>query len=90
MAHLHKQNWNGSLWITYQGYNGGFSLLKKESQRAGVTDWAKMKRACKRKVLHLKWGDLNLCEVNYDYSQKVYKYGQQYKLETETDTVPFW
>jgi hypothetical protein len=88
MANLHKQNWSKCLWITYQGYNGGFTLLKKESQRAGITDWNKMKSVCKRKVLHLKWGDLDLCEVNYDYSKKIYKYGQCYKIGV--DVKPYW
>lgn len=88
MSKLNKQNWCGRLWLTYQGYNGGFALLKKEAQRAGTTNWSKMRNACNRKVLHFKWGDLDLCEVNYDYSRKVYKYGQQYKVGV--DSRYFW
>ena len=80
MSRIHKQNWNGALWITYQGYNGGFTLLKKERDRAGKTDWSAMKACCKRKILTLKSGKkLDLCDVNYDYAKKVYKYGSYYR-----------
>jgi hypothetical protein len=89
MSRLHKQNWVGLLWITYQGYNGGFTNLKRERDRAGITDWQAMKNVCKRKIIPLKGGrQLSLCEVNYDYSRKVYKYGQIYKRGR--DAMAFW
>ncbi len=89
MTRIHRQNWNKALWITYQGYNGGFTLLKRERDRAGKTDWDAMKQCCKRKILTLKSGKkLDLCSVNYDYSKKVYKYGNVYRMHP--DLIPFW
>lgn len=89
MRHLHKQNWEGKLWLTYQAYNGGWTLLKKEYQRAEIADWDLMRLECKRKTIVLKCGDLlNFCDVNYDYSKKIYKYGQQYKIVE--DGMKFW
>lgn len=88
LRYLQKQNWSGRLWITFQAYNGGYTLLKKERDRAGVTDWGAMYAVCKRKQLKFNWGILDMCEVNYDYSQKVYKYGKKYK--TGEDRMRFW
>lgn len=88
---LHKQNsFDGTpLFATYQSYNGGWGLLKKEAARAGITCWCHMREQCKRKVLKLKSGRLlDLCDVNYDYSMKVHKYGQRYKILT--DAWRFW
>lgn len=80
MSQINKQNWNGALWLTYQAYNGGWSLLKKESQRAGITNHVMMRRSCRRNIIHLKNGQLlDLCTINYDYSRKVYSYGNEYR-----------
>ena len=88
--HKHENKFEGKpLWLTYQGYNGGFSLLYKESQRSGNSDWKDMKKQCRRKVLTLKNGNkLDLCDVNYDYSKRVYKYGNAYR--TGEDRINFW
>ncbi|MEW6485802.1 MAG: lytic transglycosylase domain-containing protein [Pseudomonadota bacterium] len=89
MCQLHRQNWEGSLWLTYQAYNGGWKLLRAEKQRACHTDWTLMKQVCHRKVIRLKSGrSLDLCEVNYDYSKKVFRYGNQYRLSP--DNWRYW
>ena len=90
MARIHhRENWTDRLWISYQIYNGGAGLLRKESLRAGEASWDAMHQSCKRKVLKLKNGNLlDLCTVNYDYSQRVYKYGQLYR--TNVDGMKFW
>jgi len=81
MRKLHKQNWDGALWLDFQAFNGGWTLLKKERARAVLTNWTLMKQQCKRKIIVFKSGNiLNFCDVNYDYSKRIYKYGQQYKL----------
>jgi hypothetical protein len=81
MSKLDKQNWSDRLYITYQAYNGGYTNLKREYERAGSIEWKNMKEQCHRRVITLKNGNkLSLCDVNYDYSMKVYKYGQQYKI----------
>jgi len=86
---LHKQNWANVLWLTYQAYNGGWVLLRKEYQRATISDWDLMRLECRRKVIALKSGkNLDMCDVNYDYSKKVFKYGQLYKVMN--DGIKFW
>ncbi|MEI7635863.1 MAG: transglycosylase SLT domain-containing protein [Syntrophus sp. (in: bacteria)] len=82
MAKIHRmENWTDRLWISYQIYNGGAPTLKAESRRAGATDWASMRKVCQRKKI-------NLCDVNYDYSVKVAKYGNQYRRGA--DGMRFW
>jgi len=90
MSQLHKQNWDGALWLTYQAYNGGWKLLKAENIRAcHCSDHDVMRQFCQRKTITLKSGNkLNFCDVNYDYSRKVYKYGQIYR--TFEDKWRFW
>ena len=89
MNRIHtKENWTGRLWIAYQIYNGGKTTLYKEFQRAQVLDWDLMKQSCQRKKILMKWGTLDLCLVNYDYSKKVEKYGNQYRRGA--DGMRFW
>ena len=89
MNRIHtKENWTGRLWIAYQIYNGGKTTLYKEFQRAQVLDWDLMKQSCQRKKILMKWGTLDLCLVNYDYSKKVEKYGNQYRRGV--DGMRYW
>lgn len=81
---------NNYLFIDYQIYNGGAGNLKNEYKRAGAIDWQKMKDQCQRKKIKLKSGQiLDFCQVNYDYSVKVNKYGKQYG-EVENMDWRFW
>jgi len=81
------------LWQVYQSYNGG-SLVYKECRRARSCEWQECKKECRRKdvcVWMTKDGCRqyrNACEINYSYSQKVYKFGQVYR-EGE-DRLRFW
>jgi hypothetical protein len=89
MHRIHtKENWSGVLWIAYQIYNGGKATLYGEFQRAQMLDWDLMKICCQRKKIQMKWGVLDFCEVNYDYSKKVEKYGNQYRRGT--DGINYW
>jgi hypothetical protein len=91
MWELHRKNWDGALWLTYSFYNSGFVTMKREWIRTGKeeTDYFAMKDVCKRKVLTLKNGSqLDLCDVGYDYSQRIYKYGQLYKQGS--DGMGYW
>lgn len=89
MSRLHKQNIDGRLFLDYQAYNGGWTNLKREIHRAGVVDWYVMRECCKRKVIALKNGRyLNLCDVNYDYSKKIFQYSQQYRVSY--DRRAYW
>ena len=89
MNRIHtKENWTDRLWIDYQIYNGGKGTLYKEYQRAEILDWDLMKLSCQRKKIQMSWGILDFCEVNYDYSKKVEKYGNQYR--SGPDLMNFW
>lgn len=89
MYSLHKQNWDGALWLTYCFYNSGAGTMTKEYKRVGITDYELMKSVCQRKILTLKSGQkLNLCDVGYDYPKKIYRYGNQYRIGT--DKLKFW
>ena len=89
MHRIHtSENWTDRLWIAYQIYNGGRGTLLSEYRRAGVAEWAAMKAQCRRRVLHLSWGILDLCHVNYDYSKKVERFGDLYRRGS--DTVGYW
>ena len=74
MRQLHKENWNGALWLTYQAYNGGWKWLRVEFKKSGSQKayWELMRASCVRKPIN--------CKINYDYSKQIYRYGQQYKL----------
>jgi hypothetical protein len=91
MSYLHRQNFGEGkkLWLTYQAYNGGWGNLKKEYKRAGNEQWVDMRNACKRGGVQFKWGYLSFCEVNYDYSIKVYNYGKKYRGQN-IDRMKFW
>ena len=90
MHRIHeKENWTGLLFADYQIYNGGRTNLYKEYLRAGKeVNWEKMKAQCLRRKLKFKWGILDLCDVNYDYSVQVWRKGQQYS--TSTDGMAYW
>jgi Transglycosylase SLT domain len=89
MKQLHKENWDGALWLDMQAYNGGWSLLKKEQQRAGITNHDIMRIYCRRNIIRLRNGQLlDFCAVNYDYSTRVYLRGNQYRVSS--DKMKFW
>jgi hypothetical protein len=89
MNRIHKtENWTDRLWVSYQIYNGGAGTLAAESRRAGSTDWTLMRQQCQRKKIKMKWGVLDLCEVNYDYPVKIKKYGEAYRRGP--DGMRYW
>lgn len=70
------------LWVTYQVYNGG-GLVLKEINRAGSENWVKAKAQCRRGQSCFTYPSgkkecVSNCEINYDYSVQVYKYGERY------------
>lgn len=77
------------LWVMYQIYNGG-CIVNKEIKRAGVADWAKAKAQCRRGVTHYKSGDVSNCDINYEYSQNIFKYGGHYGSIEESSKYRYW
>ena len=93
-AHINKDAWNQAvikrLWVMFQIYNGG-GLVNKEIKRAGgINDWAKAKAQCRRGVTHYKIGDQSNCDINYGYSQNIFKYGEKYGTDSKPIQFPFW
>jgi hypothetical protein len=88
MAKIHQSGLTGHLWTDYQEYNGGRGALRSEMSRAGKPDPVAMRAACQRKKIKMSWGVLDMCDVNYDYSKNIYRYGQSYG--PGPDGVPFW
>lgn len=64
---------------TFRGYNGGMGILNKEIARAETCNEGIVARHCKRKVLQLKSGPLDLCKVNISYPAKIFKYADKYR-----------
>jgi hypothetical protein len=72
------------LWALYQAYNGGWPALRGEEMRAGAWSRTSMRTECFRKKIVLRSGALlDLCEVNYDYSVRVHRYGQTYRISAD-------
>lgn len=60
-------------------YNGGRVLLDKERKRAGSCDPVKVDAECRRKIIKLKKGTLDLCVVNTRYPRDIFKSAQSYR-----------
>lgn len=94
-AVLMRQMWvqKYGLWVTYQVYNGGDYVIK-ELGRAGVENWELAKAQCRRGQSCFTYPSgkrecVSNCDINYDYSVKVYRYGKQYTI-SKNDAIRFW
>jgi hypothetical protein len=81
------------LWVVYQRYNGGDWVLR-ECQRVGCWVWEECYRECRRGSVCV-WRTVDgckqwrsACEINYEYSLRVWQYGRRWK-EGE-DRVEYW
>ena len=86
MQNAKQQAYSSHLWVAYQVYNGG-GLVNKEITRARKAYAIRevphkiAKQFCKRKIVHFNNGQsINACKINYEYSEKVFKFGNKYKL----------
>lgn len=78
MKDAHNKNPYKKLWVTYQIYNGG-NWVVKEVKKADVVDWEAALAQCTRGYTTFKNGSkISNCEINYDYSIKIYEYGNKY------------
>lgn len=81
------------LWVTYQKYNGG-GLVVKEIGRAGIEDWEKAKEQCRRGQSCFTYKGVKTCrsncDINYEYSQNIFKYGKKYETVSQNNRYPFW
>jgi hypothetical protein len=80
------------LWVTYQVYNGG-GLVIKEISRAKIAEWSKAKEQCHRGKSCFTYKGITTCrsncDINYEYSQNIFKYGAQY-AKVESKTFKYW
>jgi hypothetical protein len=80
------------LWVTYQIYNGG-GLVLKEINRAKIAQWDKAKEQCRRSQSCFTYKGVTTCrsncDINYDYSQRIFKYGEQY-AKVESKNFKYW
>lgn len=95
MENSKQQAYSSHLWVAYQVYNGG-GAVNKEISRARKfynireVSHSKAREFCKRKDIVFASGQIiNACDINYEYSEKVFKYGNKYKI-IESDTYIFW
>ena len=89
MHRIHtKENWSDRLWVTYRIYNGGRGALYGEYKRAGELDPELMHQFCQRKKIQMKWGVLDLCVVNKEYAERIWKYGNGYRRGE--DGMRYW
>ncbi len=93
---MHKRNKCKSLFITYQCYNRSCYKVLKETK--GCCSWYQGYEVCKRTgrnicVWRSKTGKClqyrSECDINYNYSRKIYKYGKRMTL-WKTNRWRFW
>lgn len=84
------QNKFKRLWISFQIYNGG-RLVLKEIERAGHPCWVSARQTCERKVVTFDSGQkIDACEINYDYSQKIFDYAENYRVTGDSEKFKYW
>lgn len=95
-AILMRENYNPKypLWVAYQRYNGGAHVLK-EIERAGIVNWEKAKAQCQRgqSCFTLKNGKRvcrSNCDINYEYSVKIFEYAKEYGNVWENSKFIYW
>jgi len=84
MKLLHKQNPCKKLFVTYQMFNGGNWVIR-ECKKANSWKWKDCKNNCLRgnvcvwKVNGVCKMFKSACDINYNYSIYIYKWGQYYR-----------
>jgi len=90
---LWESNSVEKLWVLYQRYNGG-DWVVRECQKAGSWEWEDCLKQCRRGDVCVwmtvtgckQWK--SACEINYQYSLRVWQFGQRWK-EGE-DKITYW
>ena len=93
-AFINKDAWNQNkykrLWISFQIYNGG-RLVLKEIKRAGHPCWVSARQTCERKVITFNSGQrIDACDINYDYSKKIFEYADNYRVVEDSEKFKYW
>lgn len=96
MQNSKQQAYSSHLWVAYQVYNGGGAINKEISRARKALGKREISHAearpfCQRKIVYFSSGQsISACDINYDYSEKIYKYGNMYnRLNLKTKYI-FW
>lgn len=99
-CHIDSYDDVNKLWCMYQGYNRNIVKINKEIEKAGICNYILWREVCKEVdvcVWRNKDGSCkqwrNGCDINAEYSKKVYENGMFYRrlLGYEQDTLyVFW
>lgn len=63
----------------FRAYNGGAGLLNREICKANSCDPETVAGACRRKVIKMKWGVLDMCVVNCEYPKQIEERSNKYR-----------
>jgi hypothetical protein len=92
-AYINFDAWGQSprkLWVSYQIYNGG-RLVLKEIKRAGLLCHAAARAECRRKIITFNNGQqISACDINYEYSERISRFADRYRLTSDSPRYPFW
>jgi hypothetical protein len=92
-AYINWDAWGQSprkLWVSYQIYNGG-RLVLKEIKRAGAVDHTAARAECRRKIIRFNNGqEISACDINYEYSERISRFAERYRLIEDPDRYQFW
>ena len=91
----YERTWCKKLFEMYQRYNGG-ALVTNELKRSGSCNWEDGYAKCQRKDICVwvtsqgckQWK--NACDINYEYSLKIFQISSKYRLGTDSPKYPFW
>ncbi len=83
------------LFEMYQRYNGG-ALVSRELALVGSCRWEDGRKVCKRKTVCVwltsqgckQYRDA--CDINYEYSLRIYEAGQKYRMGSDSLTYQYW
>jgi hypothetical protein len=65
-------------YFAFRAYNGGITRINEEIKKAGACKEEEVEKVCKRRVLQLKSGALDLCKVNIEYPYKIFRASKKY------------
>jgi soluble lytic murein transglycosylase-like protein len=78
---LYKETDCEGWYYTFRAYNGGLGNINKEIRLADSCDSKIVERHCKRRLIRLKSGMLDLCKVNIEYPYLIFEKAEKYRRQ---------
>lgn len=66
-------------YYAFRAYNGGVGNLNREIKYAGICEQKIVESFCKRKVIKIRTGALDLCRVNIEYPYAIFNRAKNYE-----------